>query len=264
MYVIICEDEFEVGAYAAAQVAKIARKVGPEVVIGVATGSSPLSIYQKLAELVAAGKLDLSLASAFALDEYVGLPKGHPQSYHEVIRLTVTEPLGLEPGRVHCPNGFAADLAKAARDYEGAIKAAGGVDVQILGIGSNGHVGFNEPTSSLSSRTRLKTLTEQTRRDNQRFFNSLDEVPRHCLTQGLGTILDARHAVLVASGAGKADAVRAMVEGPVTAMWPGSVLQLHQRATVVVDEDAAAKLELADYYRQMYEHLPDWQRIELG
>ncbi|MDR3070716.1 MAG: glucosamine-6-phosphate deaminase [Propionibacteriaceae bacterium] len=263
MDVIICKNDTEVGAYAAAKIAKVARQVGSQVTIGVATGSSPLRTYQALAAMVAAGQLDLSQGSAFALDEYVGLPFGHPQTYHEVIRKTVTEPLGLDPARVHCPNGFAEDLRQACADYEAAIKQAGGVDIQILGLGSNGHIGFNEPTSSLNSRTRIKTLTEQTRKDNQRFFASLDEVPRHCLTQGLGTIMAARHVVLVANGKNKAAAVKSVIEGPITAMFPGSVLQMHQWATIIIDEAAATELELADYYRQMYDNLPDWQRVML-
>ena len=206
------------------------------------------------------GKLDLSAASAFALDEYVGLPLDHPESYHSVINRTVTVPMGLDPARVHVPDGSPDELPTAGQRYEDAIKAAGGVDVQILGVGSNGHVGFNEPTSSLASRTRVKTLTERTRLDNQRFFASLDEVPTHCVTQGLGTILDARHLVLMATGAGKADAVAALVEGPVTSMCPASVLQLHRYATVVVDEEAAAGLTLTDYYKAIQASLLDWQR----
>jgi glucosamine-6-phosphate deaminase len=263
MDVIICSDEVKAGAYTAAKVAQVARRVGPEVVLGVATGSSPLRAYAALAAMVAAGTLDLSRASAFALDEYVGLPLGHPETYREVIRRTVTEPLRLDPVRVHVPDGFAADLHRAAQAYEEAIRTVGGVDVQILGVGSNGHVGFNEPTSSLVSRTRIKTLTEQTRLDNQRFFDSLADVPRHCLTQGLGTIMDARHVVLVASGEQKAKAIAAIVEGPITALWPGSVLQMHAAATVIVDEAAASQLTLAPYYRDMYANLPDWQRVVL-
>jgi glucosamine-6-phosphate deaminase len=259
--VIICPDETAAGAYTAAKVAQVAQRKGADVVLGVATGSSPLRAYEALAAMVAAGRLDLSAASAFALDEYVGLPPGHPESYREVIRRTVTEPLRLDPARVHVPDGNAADLAQAAQDYEDAIAAVGGVDVQILGVGSNGHIGFNEPTSSLASRTRLKTLTEQTRLDNQRFFPSLADVPRHCLTQGLGTISDARHVVLVATGERKAAAIRAVVEGPVTALWPGSVLQFHPRATIIVDEAAACQLALSPYYRDMYANLPDWQRV---
>lgn len=261
MEVVICKDAAEVGKTAAGKVAKIARAVGPSVVLGVATGSSPLALYNELAALIAAGELDLSEASAFALDEYVGLPVGHPESYAEVIRRTVTEPLGLAPERVHVPNGFAEDLAAAGEEYEQAIIAAGGVDVQILGIGANGHIGFNEPTSSLSSRTRIKTLAPKTRADNARFFDSPEQVPTHCLTQGLGTILDARHAVLVAQGENKADAVKAMVEGPVSAMMPASVLQLHQFATVVVDEAAAAKLSTGEYHTFIYSNKPEWQRF---
>ncbi|MDR1264990.1 MAG: glucosamine-6-phosphate deaminase [Propionibacteriaceae bacterium] len=261
MDVIICPDDATVGRQAAAKIAQVVAAAGPEPVLGVATGSSPLSAYAALAELVAQGRIDLSKAWVFALDEYVGLPLDHPQSYHQTIRRTVTEPLGLDPARVKVPNGAAADLRQAGIDYEAAIAAAGGVDVQLLGVGSNGHIGFNEPTSSLASRTRLKTLTRQTRLDNQRFFDSLDQVPLHCLTQGLGTIRDARHVVLVAAGQSKAEAVRAIVEGPVTALWPGSVLQLHARATVIVDEAAASRLSLADYYREMLANLPGWQKV---
>ncbi|WP_232547103.1 glucosamine-6-phosphate deaminase [Propioniciclava soli] len=264
MEVIICPDAEAVAQLAAAKVERVARDRGPQPVIGVATGSSPVALYDALAARVASGELDLSDAHAFALDEYVGLPPGHPESYEEVIRRTVTEPLGLDPARVHVPDGRAQDLEAAAAAYEDAIAAAGGVDVQILGIGSNGHVGFNEPTSSLASRTRIKTLTARTRFDNARFFASADEVPTHCLTQGLGTIMAAHEVVLVAQGDGKADAVAGLVEGPITAMVPGSVLQLHRRATVVVDEAAAAKLQLAEYYRETYERKPDWQRFRTG
>lgn len=261
MEIVICKDPAEVGRVAAARVAKVAREVGPGVVLGVATGSSPLALYDELAAMVRAGTLDLSQASAFALDEYVGMPIGHPESYSEVIRRTVTEPLQMDPARVRTPDGHAEDLMGAAKAYDQAIADAGGIDVQILGIGSNGHIGFNEPASSLSSRTRVKTLTKQTRIDNARFFDGdIDQVPVYCVTQGLGTILDARSCVLVAQGAGKADAIAKIVEGPVTASVPGSVLQLHEHALVVVDEQAAAKLENADYYRYIYETKPDWQK----
>ena len=261
MEVVICPDAQQVGAVAAAKVASIAKAVGPTVVLGVATGSSPLGLYEELTKRIKAGSLDLSGAQAFALDEYVGLPAGHPESYAEVIRRTVTVPFGLDPSRVHVPDGREQDLETAGDRYEAAITAAGGVDVQILGIGANGHVGFNEPASSLDSSTRVKTLTLRTREDNARFFDdSLDKVPTHCITQGLGTIRRARHLVLVATGAAKADAVAGMVEGPVTSMCPASVLQLHRFATVVCDEAAAAKLAQADYYKQVYAGLLDWQR----
>jgi glucosamine-6-phosphate deaminase len=232
----------------------------PDAVLGVATGSSPLGVYAELARRVADGRLDLSGVTAFALDEYVGLPPGHPQAYAAVVAREVTGPLRLDPARVHVPDGGADDLEAAAEEYERALADAGGVDVQLLGIGGNGHIGFNEPTSSFGSRTRIKTLTARTRADNARFFASPDEVPLHCLTQGLGTILGARRLLLVAQGEGKAAAVAAAVEGPLTSMCPGSALQLHPRATVVVDEAAAARLTLIDHYRHVHAAKPAWQR----
>lgn len=261
MEVIICSSAGEVAAVAAAKTAMIASHLGPRITLGVATGSTPVETFAAIADLARAGRIDLSQASAFALDEYVGLPWGHPESYLETIRRTVTEPMGLDPARVHVPDGFATDLNAACQAYEDAILAAGGVDIQFLGVGSNGHIGFNEPTSSLSSRTRVKTLTARTRIDNARYFDSLDDVPRHCVTQGLGTIMDARRIILLATGQRKADAVAGVVEGPVTSMVPGSVLQFHPRATIVVDEEAAAKLTLTEYYRDTYALLPGDQRL---
>lgn len=248
MEVIICADAVQVGKVAAERIADAIRDLATPV-LGVATGSSPLAVYEELAARVRSGDIDLSFGMAFALDEYVGIDPSHPQSYAQTIRRTVTEPFRMDPSRVHVPNGNASDLHAAAADYDEAIKQAGGVDVQILGIGSNGHIGFNEPTSSFASRTRVKTLTPQTRQDNARFFESEDQVPRHCVTQGLGTILDARRAVLVASGEHKAEAVAAMVEGPVSAMCPASILQFHRHAVVIVDEAAASRLTLVDYYK---------------
>ena len=259
MEIIILPSPTEVGVTAAAKIAHLVSS-NPEAVIGLATGSSPLDIYAELSRRVRAGELDFSRARGFALDEYVGLPVEHEQSYAHVIRTEVTEPLGMDPARVRVPDGLAADLETATEDYDAAIAAAGGVDLQILGIGANGHIGFNEPTSSFSSRTRIKTLAPQTRADNARFFDSLEEVPTHCVTQGLGTIMEARELVLVAQGEKKADAIARAVEGPISSRWPGSILQWHRRATVIVDEAAASQLELADYYRYTYEHKPAWQR----
>ncbi|MCL2736049.1 MAG: glucosamine-6-phosphate deaminase [Propionibacteriaceae bacterium] len=263
MEVIICPTPARVGEIGAAKIAQIAAGLRSDLVLGVATGSSPLATYAELARLVDAGALDVSNASAFALDEYVGIPVDHPLSYHDTIRRTVAEPLHMDLARVHVPDGSVEHLSTAGQRYEDAIRAAGGVDIQILGIGTNGHVGFNEPTSSLASRTRMKTLAPSTRADNARFFSSIDEVPHHCITQGLGTIMDARSVVLVATGASKAQAIAAVVEGPVTAMWPGSILQMHPHATIVVDEDAASALSLKDYYKKVYADLPDWQRLDV-
>lgn len=264
MEVVIVPTAEDVGALGAAKVARVVRDVGPRAVLGVATGSSPLGIYERLAADVDTGRLDLSEASAFALDEYVGLPADSPLSYRSTIARTVTAPLRLDPARVHVPDGSAADLPVAAAAYEQAIVDAGGIDVQILGLGSNGHIGFNEPGSSLASRTRIKTLTERTRADNARFFAAAADVPTHCLTQGLGTIMDAREVLLVALGESKADAVARVVEGPVASRVPGSVLQFHPKATIVVDEAAASGLELAGDYRYAYERKPDWQRFRAG
>lgn len=260
MEIIILPSPAEVGGLAARKVAQTIKRRSAAVV-GLATGSSPLAIYAELAAQVRDGSLDAGQVRAFALDEYVGLPREHPQSYASVITREVGQPLGLDPSRVLVPDGCAADLEAACRDYESAIRDAGGVDIQILGIGANGHIGFNEPTSSLSSRTRLKTLTPQTRAANARFFDHPDQVPTHCLTQGLGTIMEARDIVLVAQGTGKAAAIAAAVEGPVSGRWPGSILQFHPHATVIVDEAAAGQLALTDYYRYTYANKPSWQRF---
>lgn len=225
-------------------------------VLGFATGSTPLSTYAALASR----GLDLSAVRGFALDEYVGLPEGHPESYRAVIDREVVQQLGLTPALVRVPGDDGMRLEGAGERYEADIRAAGGIDLQILGIGRTGHIGFNEPGSSLASLTRVKTLTEQTRIDNARFFDSVDDVPMHCITQGLGTILRARHLVLLAFGASKSAAVAAALEGPVSASAPGSVVQLHPRVTVILDELAAASLEHAEYYRYAWEHRLDWER----
>jgi len=226
-----------------------------DAVLGLATGSSPLSAYAA----VARRGLDLSGVRGFALDEYVGLPVGHPESYRAVITREVVVPLGLTPALVRVPGDDGGPLQGAGERYEADIVAAGGVDLQILGIGRTGHIGFNEPGSSFGSLTRVKTLTTQTRADNARFFDSPDEVPTHCLTQGLGTILRARHLVLLAFGEGKAAAVAAAVEGPLTASSPGSAIQLHPHVTVIVDEDAASDLRNVDYYRYAWDNRLPWE-----
>ena len=259
MEIVILPTPEDVGRVAAARIASVVAKK-PSAVIGLATGSSPQGIYAVLKRRVEAGEISFARARGFALDEYVGIPLDHPQSYASVIARDVVGPLGFHPSRVRVPDGRADDLEFAAKEYDAAIRAAGGIDVQILGIGANGHIGFNEPTSSFASRTRNKTLALRTREDNARFFESLEQVPKHCMTQGLGTILDARELVIVAQGERKADAIAAAVEGPLTSFVPGSALQLHEHAMVVVDEAAASKLELADYYAYTYANKPAWQR----
>lgn len=257
---VLIFDTPEAGARVVADHIAASVRGGPEFTLGVATGSTPLPVYAALADHASSGT-DFSRVSAFALDEYVGLPPGHPESYAEVIAREVTAPIGLDPAQVHVPDGSAEGIETAGDRYEKALTEHGGVDLQLLGIGGTGHLGFNEPGSSFASLTRVKTLTERTRQDNARFFDSLDEVPMHCVTQGLGTILRARHLVLLAFGEGKADAVAAAVEGPVTASMPGSAIQLHGSVTVVLDEAAASALAHGDYYRWAQRHKPAWQGL---
>ncbi len=238
----------------------LARK--PGAVLGLATGSSPLGIYDELVRRHREGRVTFSRARAFLLDEYVGLPASHPQRYRTVIDRELVSRVDFRPEAVHGPDGTAEDVVGACARYEAMIAEAGGVDLQILGIGADGHVGFNEPASSLGSRTRIKTLTEQTRSDNARFFDDdVDQVPTHCLTQGLATIMDARHLVLIATGPAKAAAVHQLVEGPVSALWPATVLQHHPHVTVLVDEAAAARLQLVGYYRSVRRAKPHWQGL---
>ncbi|WP_028280757.1 glucosamine-6-phosphate deaminase [Arthrobacter sp. H5] len=260
MEVVILADHQAIGAVAADAVESlITRK--PTAVLGLATGSSPLPVYDELARRHAHDGLQFAQAHGFALDEYVGLPPGHPESYREVIRREFTSRIDIRPENVHGPDGSAEDIPGACLSYEEAIRTAGGIDLQLLGVGTDGHIGFNEPGSSLASRTRIKTLIEQTRRDNARFFDSIDDVPHHVVTQGLGTIMDARHVVLIATGAQKACAVHDFVEGPVAAVCAASILQLHPHATILIDEAAASKLKLADYYRYTFDNKPVWQGL---
>lgn len=259
MEVVILGGSRPIGKLAADAIEELLRRK-PDAVLGLATGSSPLPVYEELAARHATG-LDFSRASGFALDEYVGLPEGHPEQYRNVIRREFTDRINIDPANVHSPDGSAADIPAACDAYEAAIAAAGGVDLQLLGVGTDGHIGFNEPGSSFASRTRIKSLIEQTRKDNARFFSSLADVPHHVITQGLGTIMDARHVILIATGAQKAQAVRDFVEGPVAAICPASVLQFHPHATVLVDEAAASALKLADFYRHTYDNKPSWQGI---
>ncbi|MGO1449290.1 MAG: glucosamine-6-phosphate deaminase [Brevibacterium aurantiacum] len=234
----------------------------PSPVLGLATGSSPLSVYDELTKRHEQEGLSFAKVRAFMLDEYVGLPASHPQSYHNVIDTEFASRVDFAKGAVQGPDGTAEDLRAASAEYDHAIAEAGGVDLQILGIGTDGHLAFNEPGSSLSSRTRVKTLARQTRIDNARFFDDdVDAVPQHCLTQGLGTILEARHLMLIATGGHKAEAVHQMVEGPVSSMWPATVLQMHPHVTILVDEEAASRLQLGDYYRHIYASKLEGQRL---
>jgi glucosamine-6-phosphate deaminase len=258
--VIVVEHEQAAGELVAESIRALI-ETKRDAVLGLATGSTPLTVYQALSRSLSARPLDVRMVRGFSLDEYVGLPAGHPESYRAVIDREVVVPLGLTPGNIRVPNSDLAALPTAGTEYEQAIIDAGGVDLQLLGIGRTGHLGFNEPGSSFASLTRVKTLTPQTRADNARFFASPDEVPIHCITQGIGTILRARHLVLLAFGAGKAAALAAAVEGPVTSSQPGSAIQLHPHVTVVADEAAAGLLANLDYFRYAWANKPAWQGI---
>jgi glucosamine-6-phosphate deaminase len=203
----------------------------PDLVLGVATGSTPLPVYRYLAAVRADGT-DFSGVRLLALDEYIGLPPGHPASYGEYVRSQIAEPLGVAPERVVVPSGSGDEL-------EQQIRALGAVDVQLLGIGRNGHLAFNEPPSAIDSRSRIVELSHTTRHDNAHHFGPGESVPTHALTQGLGTILEARHLVLLGVGEAKADAVAAALCGPVTPACPASVVQLHPKVTVILDRAAA-------------------------
>ena len=245
---------------AARHVARVVREK-PDAALGLATGSTPLPMYRELVRLHREQGLDFSGVTTFNLDEYLGLAPEHPASYHAFMREHFFSQVNVAPERIHIPDGLTPHVPAFCRGYEDAIRAAGGIDLQVLGIGTDGHIGFNEPSSSLASRTRIKTLTAQTRRDNARFFDSPESVPLHVITMGVGTIMDARQVVLLAFGAQKADAIAAAVEGPVTAMHPASILQMHPVAKCIIDEPAAARLKRLEYYRWVYDQKPDWQKV---
>ena len=219
-----------------------ARYVRGGAVLGCATGSTPIGLYQRLTARHAEESLDFSGVTTFNLDEYVGLPPEHPQSYWRFMREHLFDHVDIAADRIHIPDGMAADLDAACAAYEQCIEEAGGIDLQILGIGSNAHLAFNEPGSSLGSRTRVQTLTGKTLADNARFFGEGETQPRTAVTMGLGTIMEARKLLMMASGTGKAAAVRDALEGPVTAMCPASVLQMHPHAHILLDEEAASAL----------------------
>lgn len=261
MEIVITENPEKAARIAADAICRLLTDTA-EPVLGLATGSSPVPTYGELIRRHRAGDVSFANARAFLLDEYVGLAPDHPEAYRAFIERELTDQVDLPAGNLKGPDGSGVELAMAADRYEALIANAGGIDLQLLGIGSDGHIGFNEPTSSLGSRTRLKTLTEDTRLDNARFFDGdVTQVPRHVLTQGIGTILEARHLVLIATGQSKAAPIAKAIEGPLTAMVPASALQLHPHATVIIDEAAAVELSSTEYYRHAYANKPEWQHI---
>ena len=253
---VIIQCDYQQMSKVAAQLVVDVLNTKPNAVLGMATGSTPLGLYQELVRLHRAGQVDFSRVTTFNLDEYVGLPANHPQSYHYFMDEHFFRQVNIPRHNINIPSGTTSNYPAFCQWYEGRIAECGGIDVQILGIGSDGHIAFNEPTSSLSSRTRLKTLSKQTIDDNARFFDAREDVPVYAITMGVGTILDARKLLLVASGKTKAKAVAQAVEGPVTSMVTASALQLHRDAIVIVDEEAAAGLAMREYYEFIYAAKP--------
>lgn len=240
---VIVKNNYDKLSNEAARVIADRLKKKPNLVLGLATGSTPLGLYQELIRMYNYEGLDFSKVTTFNLDEYVGLPPSHDQSYHYFMQKNFFDSVNIDPRFIHVPHGMAKDMVQFCDWYEERIKSFGGIDVQVLGIGANGHIAFNEPGSSLGSRTRIKTLTKTTRDDNKRFFKNVNEVPKYAITMGVGTIMDAKELLLVASGNGKSDAISAAVEGPITAMCPASIIQMHKEAFVIIDKEASSKLK---------------------
>jgi len=253
---VVIKRDYEQMSKAAAQIVVDVLNTKPNAVLGMATGSTPLGLYQELVRLHKAGEVDFSRVTTFNLDEYVGLPANHPQSYHYFMHEHFFQHVNIPPHNINIPSGTTSNYPAFCQWYEGRIAECGGIDLQILGIGSDGHIAFNEPGSSLSSRTRLKTLSKQTIDDNARFFERRESVPVYAITMGVGTILDARSLILVASGKGKSKAIAQAVEGPVTSMLTASAIQMHRDAIVIVDAEAASGLTMRDYYEFIYAAKP--------
>lgn len=249
MRVIECVTQDEAADLVAAEIlAAVGRK--PDLVLGLATGSTPIGVYERLVRARREQGVDFARVRTFNLDEYIGLAADHPQSYRAFMARHLFAAAGIPAANVHFPPVEGRDLTAACRAYEDAIRAAGGIDIQILGIGGNGHIGFNEPTSSLASRTRVKTLTDKTLADNARFYAPGETQPQLATTMGIGTILEARRVLLQSFGQKKAQAVHAAIEGPISSFWPASALQLHPDVTFFLDAESASLLTQRDYYQR--------------
>jgi glucosamine-6-phosphate deaminase len=253
MLLVLKPNPEEVGREAARVVANAVRR-NPALRLGLATGSTVVGMYQELVRLHRDEKLDFSRVVTFNLDEYLGLPPNHTQSFHHFMQRNFFAHVNVTPGNIHIPDGATkGNYQQYCASYEETIRNAGGIDLQLLGIGRNGHVGFNEPTSSLGSRTRLKVLSKETIEDNRKFFASEEEIPQCAITMGIGTILEAKRILLLASGSSKATSIAQAIEGPVTASVTASALQLHPDVTFIVDPQAGAQLKHHDYYARVLE-----------
>jgi len=255
MEIIVKENAEQMSLTAARVVAKVLN-AKPNAVLGLATGSTPLGLYRELVRMHNDEGLDFSQVTTFNLDEYVGLTKKHPQSYHYFMHEHLFKHINIPKQNIYIPSGTTDNYEAFCEWYERRIVECGGIDLQVLGIGSDGHIAFNEPTSSLGSRTRIKTLAKQTIDDNARFFDSPSEVPIYAITMGVGTILEARKLLMLANGVNKAAAIAATIEGPVTSMVTASALQLHRDAMVIIDRDAASQLKMLEYYEWIQANMP--------
>jgi glucosamine-6-phosphate deaminase len=253
MLLVLKPSDEELGREAARMVANAARR-NLALRLGLATGHTMLGMYQELVRLHQQNTLDFSQIVTFNLDEYLGLPPEHTQSFHHFMQQNFFSQVNVDPRNIHIPDGaISGNYDQYCRGYEQAIRDAGGIDLQILGIGRNGHIGFNEPTSSLGSRTRLKVLSKETIDDNRKFFAPGEKIPECAITMGIGTILEAKRILLLASGSSKAAAIANAIEGPVTASVTASALQLHPDVTFIVDQQAGALLKQQEYYRRVLE-----------
>lgn len=239
--VSIAKDYNEMSKKAAKLIADSMRKK-PNIVLGLATGGTPVGCYKELVRMHKKEGLDFSKVVTFNLDEYIGLPLTHPQSYRYFMNENLFHHANIKMKNTHVPDGLSDDPEKTCKEFEKKVKKAGGIDLQLLGIGSNGHIAFNEPGSPFNSRTRIVDISEQTKRDNARFFKSIDEVPHQAISMGMETIMEAREIVLLASGEGKADAIAKSLEGPITTEVPASILQRHPNCTFIIDQASASKL----------------------
>lgn len=249
---------YETAAEATLQAATLileAIKANPRTTLGLATGGTPVPLYKELIKARQAGA-DFSGVRTFNLDEYYGLAPEHPQSYRAFMNANLFAHLNIDLANTLVPDGLTRDVDAHCAEYEALIKTAGGIDIQLLGIGSNGHIGFNEPGSSLASRTRLVTLTQQTVSDNARFFAHTDEVPRHAISMGVGTIMEAKRCLMLAFGSQKAQAIKATIEGGISQFTPASALQMHPNTTILMDAAAASELQLKEYYQWVVANAP--------
>jgi glucosamine-6-phosphate deaminase len=255
MEIIISNTYEEMSKAAARAVARLLNSK-PNAVLGLPTGSTPVGVYKELARMHKSEGLDFSRVTTFNMDEYVGLRKDHPQSYHYFMHENLFKHINIPPQNIYIPSGTTDNSAAFCAWYEQRIKECGGIDMQLAGVGSDGHIAFNEPSSSLGSRTRIKTLARSTIQDNARFFEKAEDVPIYGITMGVGTILEARKILFLANGASKADAVAKAIEGPVTSMITASALQLHPDVTAYLDSAAAGKLEMREYYEWIQAKMP--------